>query len=272
MSEVKERSSVFKFFYVILRVVTAPVYMLLFVLRHPIFVLLVLVLCCGVAAYFPLREGVALGDAVKWYQDKYAAKKLEMVTKAVEAGQADFVPEVIKKDVEEMQKKLASEAEEAAKEKHENYNDKVGRTENIEKVTAGLRKRSGFKKKLTPEEQALEDARILAEEAADNAGGGLAQIVEKKAAEKAAREAQEKAAKEAKAAAIDLFGEEEEKKVPVRQMQQAKQLPSQKALSPEQPKQLQEPKQQKTQPASRSQPAPQKQPVDDGFGDDLLEF
>jgi len=41
MAETKERSGIFKFFYIILTIITFPIFMLLFILRHPFWEILV---------------------------------------------------------------------------------------------------------------------------------------------------------------------------------------------------------------------------------------
>ena len=70
MSETKERSGIFKFFYIFLSIITFPIFAVLFVLRHPLWVLIVLLLLAGGAAYWPMSQhNVALTDVVDWYKN-----------------------------------------------------------------------------------------------------------------------------------------------------------------------------------------------------------
>lgn len=196
MAEVRERSGLFKFFYIILRVLTFPIYAVLFVLRHPLLFVLVLAVAAGAVVYFPLSEGVEFANIPEWYKNRYTQTKLEVVSKAVESGQTGFIPEAMLNDAQEMQKKLAVDAEEAKRVKGENYNEKLTRDYDAEEDKNRLKNRRGFKKakseaavQLSDDEQELVDAvlpTVEAEDAADESAttgvGGLADILKKKKA------------------------------------------------------------------------------------------
>lgn len=196
MAEVRERSGLFKFFYIILRVLTFPIYAVLFVLRHPLLFVLVLAVAAGAVVYFPLSEGVEFANIPEWYKNRYTQTKLEVVSKAVESGQTGFIPEAMLNDAQEMKKKLAVDAEEAKRVKGENYNEKLMRDYDAEEDKNRLKNRRGFKKaksetavQLSDDEQELVDAvlpTVEAEDAADESAmtgvGGLADILKKKKA------------------------------------------------------------------------------------------
>lgn len=194
MAEARERSGLFKFFYIILRVLTFPIYAVLFVLRHPLlFVLVLVVVVCGVV-YFPLSEGVKFENISEWYKNRYTQAKLEIVSKAAESGKDGLISELILDDVQEMQKKLVADVEETKRVKGENYNQKLTRDYEAEEDKKRLKNRRGFKKAknenavlLSDDEQELVDAVLYTVETDDEtdnstaAGvGGLADILKKK--------------------------------------------------------------------------------------------
>lgn len=184
MSNVRERSAVFKFFYVILSVITFPIFAVMFVLRHPVwFLFVLLVLGCG-AVYFPMSKGVAFDQIGSWYLAQYQAVKVQTVSKALDSGVADLVPESLSSDVERMKQQYKEEAAEAQLPKGENYNKKVVRDKKIEVAKAGLKKRGGFKKKVSSSEAVLsaesqEDATAVLLEESGVKAGGLAGILKK---------------------------------------------------------------------------------------------
>ena len=96
MAEGKKRSGVFRFFYIVLSIITFPIFALLYILKHPLWVLFLLCLIAGGAAYYPMSKGVKLEEVLTWYQDKYEALKFEAVTKAVESGDTDALEELNK--------------------------------------------------------------------------------------------------------------------------------------------------------------------------------
>jgi len=181
MSEVKERSGIFKFFYVLLSIITFPIFAVLFLLRHPLWVLFVLMLIAGGMAYWPMsKHNVALTDVIDWYKDKYQTTKLDLAKKAIAEGKAGYVPKVV---LDEM-KKIEEDAKEAALPKGENYNAKVERDKKSEELKANLKQRGGFKKKGAAE--ALQNNEIKSKESAnpDNdadvltpASGGLSALL-----------------------------------------------------------------------------------------------
>lgn len=147
MAEPKKRSSLFRFFYIVLSVITFPIFVLLFILRHPLWILFILVLAAGGAAYYPMSQGVKPEEILTWYQNKYEAFKFEAVTKAVESGDTGFIPDAIVQEVKETKRKMEEEAAEAARPKSENYNAKLSRDKEAEQGKIDFKKRKGgFKK------------------------------------------------------------------------------------------------------------------------------
>ncbi len=147
MAEPKKRSSLFRFFYIVLSVITFPIFVLLFILRHPLWILFILALAAGGAAYYPMSQGVKPEEILTWYQNKYEAFKFEAVTKAVESGDTGFIPDAIVQEVKETKRKMEEEAAEAARPKSENYNAKLSRDKEAEQGKIDFKKRKGgFKK------------------------------------------------------------------------------------------------------------------------------
>ena len=147
MAEPKKRSSLFRFFYIVLSVITFPIFVLLFILRHPLWILFILALAVGGAAYYPMSQGVKPEEILTWYQNKYEAFKFEAVTKAVESGDTGFIPDAIVQEVKETKRKMEEEAAEAARPKSENYNAKLSRDKEAEQGKIDFKKRKGgFKK------------------------------------------------------------------------------------------------------------------------------
>ena len=120
MAEGKKRSGLFRFFYIVLSIITFPIFALLYILKHPLWVLFLLCLIAGGAAYYPMSKGVKLEEVLTWYQDKYEALKFEAVTKAVESGDTGLIPDAVIKEVTETKQKMEEEAAEAARPKSEN--------------------------------------------------------------------------------------------------------------------------------------------------------
>ena len=153
MAEGKKRSGVFRFFYIVLSIITFPIFALLYILKHPLWVLFLLCLIAGGAAYYPMSKGVKLEEVLTWYQDKYEALKFEAVTKAVESGDTGLIPDAIIKEVTETKQKMEEEAAEAARPKSENYNAKLDRDKEADQIKVDFKKRKGgFKKANEPEE------------------------------------------------------------------------------------------------------------------------
>ena len=147
MAEKKKRSSLFRFFYIVLSVITFPIFVLLFILRHPLWILFILALAAGGAAYYPMSQGVKPEEILTWYQNKYEVFKFEAVTKAVESGDTGFIPDAIVQEVKETKRKMEEEAAEAARPKSENYNAKLSRDKEAEQGKIDFKKRKGgFKK------------------------------------------------------------------------------------------------------------------------------
>ena len=134
MAEFKDRSFIFKVLYILLSIITFPVFLILFIFRHPLGVLVVLLFIAGYLIYCPLYAGVKLDDAATWYQQKYADWKHETVMKAREKGITNLVPKAMVQEVKQLPK-------------GENYNSKVVRSAKSEEMKEELKKRSGFKKR-----------------------------------------------------------------------------------------------------------------------------
>ena len=154
MAEFKDRSFIFKVLYVLLSIITFPIFLILFILRHPLWILMVVLVAGGVAIYYPLNEGIKFDDIPVWYQKKYAELKHKTVLKAREKGITELVPQAMLSEV----KKMEEEAEEAKLPKSENYNSKVVRSAESEETKNELKKRSGFKKReVVQEEKATQE-------------------------------------------------------------------------------------------------------------------
>ena len=154
MAEFKDRSFIFKFFYVLLFIITFPIFFILFLLRHPFWVLTILLLIGGAAVYYPINQGVKFEDVPSWYQKKYTDLKYEAVVKARQEGVTDFVPQALLDEAN----KIEEEAREAKLPKGENYNSKVERSVESEEMKNELKQRRGFRKKNddTVKEETLE--------------------------------------------------------------------------------------------------------------------
>lgn len=140
MAEGKERSLLFKVLYRVMSVVFFPITVLLYVLKHPLWVICFLfIVACGLV-YYPMSQGVALDDVPMWYQSKYTKVKLDVVNAAVEKGHGDMFSDDMLKD-------LADEVEEQQGLKSEGYNAKIARDEVMKEKTSTLKKRGGFKRK-----------------------------------------------------------------------------------------------------------------------------
>jgi len=178
MSEAKQRSGIFKFFYVILSVITFPIFAVFFILRHPLWILFILLILAGGAYYYPIsQEGVKPEEVIAWYQKKYSDVKIEVVNKAIESGTTDYLPKAVLDDV----KKIEADAKEAQMPKSENYNDKIVRDSKGEETKIMIKKRGGFKKKNAVSEESNDssepqnksDADVLVDEVAQTGGLSL---------------------------------------------------------------------------------------------------
>ena len=152
MSETRERSTIFKFFYIVLSIVTFPIFAVIYILKHPFWVLFFILLLTGGVAYYPISQGVEISNVVEWYKKKYEDTRLEIVTRAVESGKSQYVPKAILDDVKKVKEELEEEKEESLRVKGENYNAKVVRDDDFEEIAIGVKKKGGFKKKTTEEE------------------------------------------------------------------------------------------------------------------------
>ncbi len=180
MSE-KQRSSIFKFFYIILRIITFPIYVVIYILKHPLWVLFFILLALGGLAYYPMSKGVHSSDILEWYKNKYTEVKYDVVKTVAEKADESFVPESIVKEVKKEQQKMDEEKEEAKRFKGENYNAKVSRQDEFEDIAVSIKKRGGFKKKTVEVKE-----ETTQEESNTENVGGLSDILKKMEGQKAA--------------------------------------------------------------------------------------
>lgn len=186
MAEGKKRSGLFRFFYIVLSIITFPIFALLYILKHPLWVLFLLCLIAGGAAYYPMSKGVKLEEVLTWYQDKYEALKFEAVTKAVESGDTGLIPDAVIKEITETKQKMEEEAAEAARPKSENYNAKLDRDKEADQIKVDFKKRKGgFKKANEPEEVNKPEEANEPETASEQATAGEPDVAAEKAVEAA---------------------------------------------------------------------------------------
>ena len=178
-----ERSGLFKFFYVMLSIITFPIFAIVYILRHPILMLFMLLVMAGVLAYFPMRDGVGLSGAVDWYKKKYIDVKYAVVGKAAESGGVKFIPQGLLNEAKEIKADMDYKKEEESRVKSELYNEEIIRDKNFDNTAKKMKSRGGFKKKVeeVKEEMAIEDVSDVVK----NTGsvGGLAGLVSKGALE-----------------------------------------------------------------------------------------
>lgn len=188
--EKAERSGIFKFFYILLSIVTFPIFAFLFVIRHPVWTLFFLALVAGGVFYYPVQRGVKPENVISWYQQKYKDTKYAVVSRAADDGSL-FIPQALINETMAAKKKMDEEKREAALPKSENYNANISRDEKIEQTKTDLKNRKkGFKKAsqsggdnmLSPEDM----AEALKENGAS--AGGLAALIKSVPAEKNAKE------------------------------------------------------------------------------------
>lgn len=171
MAEYRERSGLFKFFYIILRVITFPLFVVIYVLKHPIWVLFLLFLAFCLVIYYPLVDGAELADVPEWYKNKYTQVRRDVVKKAAESDNLGIISQ-------SLQDELKEEAKEDSRPKSENYNKKIIREDKIEEKTSDLKKRGGFKKRNSAR---INDAVVENKEEvlkqSEGAVGGLADVL-----------------------------------------------------------------------------------------------
>ena len=174
----KQRSSLFKFFYIVLRIITFPIYVLIYILKHPLWVLLFIVLGLAGLAYYPMSKGVHSSDIVEWYKNKYSEVKYDVIKSVAEKVDEGFVPASLVEEVKKEQQKIEEEKEEEKRFKGENYNVKVSRQDEFEDVAVTIKKRGGFKKKTVEKQE--ED--IQNTDSSEKAGGlsGILKKIETK--------------------------------------------------------------------------------------------
>jgi len=172
MTEGKERSGLFKFLYTFLRIITFPIFAVLYVLKHPLWVMLLLLVAGCLLVYYPMSAGAKLEEVPAWYKNKYSEVKLNVVQTAVEKGHGDMFSEDMLKD-------LTDEVEEQQGLKSENYNAKIARDEELKEKTVGVKKRGGFKRKGDAAvSEAAEDS--FDAEVQEKAVGGLEAVLQGK--------------------------------------------------------------------------------------------
>ncbi|MBR2273222.1 MAG: hypothetical protein IJ864_00065 [Alphaproteobacteria bacterium] len=173
MAEFKDRSFIFKFFYVLLVILTFPIFLVLQIIRHPLWTLVVLLLCFILGLYYPLTHGVKSDQLLKWYQDKYFAARQAVVTKAVDNGMKDFVPATVLNEVKNQQEEQL-DAEQGVS---ENYNNKIVRDATDKETKMKLKQRSGFKRRSSPASSGNTDVDVLTQNG--EKAGGLSALLEK---------------------------------------------------------------------------------------------
>lgn len=140
MAERKERSSLFRFFYAVIRVVFLPISFVFYILKHPFWVLgLLFVIGCGFV-YYPMSQGVKFEEVSKWYQNKYTKMKLDVMSVALEKSDGAVFSN-------EMLADLAEEVSEQQGQTSEGFNAKISRDATLKEKTYSLKKRGGFKRK-----------------------------------------------------------------------------------------------------------------------------
>ena len=179
-----ERSGIFKFFYVILSIITFPIFVVIYVFKHPVVALFILLALAGVLAYFPMRDGVDLNNAVDWYKKKYVDVKYVVVEKAVESGGASLVSQKMLDDMQKAKDDLEAQKEEVERVKSELYNEKIRRDKEFDDKIQKMKKRGGFKKNepMLEEEKGVDVSTVVEE--AGNVGGLLAIIPNESGLEK----------------------------------------------------------------------------------------
>lgn len=171
-----ERSGLFKFFYVMLSIITFPIFAIVYILRHPILMLFMLLVMAGVLAYFPMRDGVGLSGAVDWYKKKYIDVKYAVVGKAAESGGVKFIPKSLLDEAKDIKADMDNKKEEESRVKSELYNEEIIRDKNFDNTAKKIKNRGGFKKsEPVLEEEKDVDVSTVVEEAG-NVGGLLAII------------------------------------------------------------------------------------------------
>ena len=176
MTEFRERSGIFKFLYIVLSIITFPIFALIYIIKHPKWILFFIVLLGGVLAYFPLKEGENISNIVEWYKKKYDSTRLEIVSKALNSGNEKFIPKKLLVEAQKVQKELELKKIDDTKVKGENFNDKIVRDEEFEDIAVKINKKGGFKKK--GEEEQNKKVDLLVEEG--QKVGGLYELMQAK--------------------------------------------------------------------------------------------
>jgi hypothetical protein len=175
MSDLRERSGIFKFFYVVLSIITFPIFAIIYIIKHPKWILFFMVLAGGILAYFPLKDGENINNIVEWYKKKYNYASLKIVSKAIEGGNEKFIPQNLLVKAKEMQKELKDIELDETKVKGENFNDRIIRDDEFEELAVKLNKKGGFKQKGETDREAKVE--VLVEEG--QKAGGLYELMQK---------------------------------------------------------------------------------------------
>lgn len=182
MSENKQRSPLFKLFRTIFKFIMFPVTWAMYVIKHPLWVVMILFLVAAGLAYYPMSKGVQLSDVPSWYMGKSKDISAEVVSAVAESD--GIVPEVIKKEAKKVQKDIEEEKKEAQRVKSENYNKKIVRDAKIETTVNELKNRKGFKRKETANVSKAEDLTEDGIKVLENdvkQAGGLENLIKKEA-------------------------------------------------------------------------------------------
>lgn len=146
MSSFKERSGLFKFFYIVLSVFTFPIFAIIYIIKHPKSFLVILLILAGVVAYFPLKNGVKYNNIIGWYKDKYNETKLQILTSVVDEDSI-LLSDKMAKDVKALKEERDNLEKEKNMVKGENFNENIKRSDDIESLVQNVRRKGGFKKK-----------------------------------------------------------------------------------------------------------------------------
>ena len=161
MSDLKERSSLFKFFYIMLSIITFPFFVIIYIIKHPKISITVLLILGGIIAYFPLKNGVKYNNIIEWYKNKLNEAKMEVVANVIDEDNI-LLSEKKANEIKELKKDLESLKKEENMVKGEYFNEKVKRVDEFEDVASKVRKKGGFKKK--GETKRIQNAEALVEE------------------------------------------------------------------------------------------------------------
>lgn len=183
MVRVKERSGLFKFFYVFFQIILSPLTFVKYVLKHPLWIFCILLIGFLAVVYYPLQQGITLKGIPRWYKDKYVEIKLDAVSHLANSGEG-LISEESLRDLKGLQKELTEDVDETNRVKGENFNEKISRDKTLDTKMESVKKRGGFRRKGEKEQEQLST------EVAETVGGGLANILQVSTDNKDSKDAQ----------------------------------------------------------------------------------